>query len=82
MSQAMPSIKKSKFNIFHGDCCEIMRSLRQQGQVFNHIITDPPYAISQKNSFHTMKKAVTGVNFGDWDWGVFPAYCAYLLVFD
>ena len=62
-------MEKSKFNIFHGDCRAIMRSLHQQGQVFNHIITDPPYAISQKNSFHTMKKAITGIDFGDWDWG-------------
>ena len=62
-------MKKSQFNIFHGDCCAIMHNLHQQGQIINHIITDPPYAISQKNSFHTMKKAVNGINFGDWDWG-------------
>ena len=46
-------MKKSQFNIFHGDCCTIMHSLRQQGEIINHIITDPPYAISQKNSFHS-----------------------------
>ena len=62
-------MKKSQFNIFHDDCCAIMRSLRQQEKSINHIITDPPYAISRKNSFHTMKKAITGIDFGDWDWG-------------
>ena len=41
----------------------------KERQIINHIITDPPYAISKKNSLHTMKKAVNGINFGDWDWG-------------
>ena len=62
-------MSQAKFNIFHGDCCAIMHNLHQQGQIINHIITDPPYAISQKNSFHTMKKAIAGVDFGDWDRG-------------
>ena len=62
-------MNQAKFNIFHGDCCAIMRSLNQERRIINPIITDPPYAISKKNSFHTMKKAITGINFGDWDWG-------------
>ena len=61
-------MEKSQFNIFHGDCCSIMRSLNQERRIINHIITDPPYAISKKNSLYTMKKAITGINFGDWDW--------------
>ena len=49
-------MEKSQFNIFHGDCCAIMHSLHQERKIINHIITDPPYAISQKNNFHTMNK--------------------------
>lgn len=49
-------MEKSQFNIFHGDCCAIMRSLRQERQIIDHIITDPPYAISQKKQFSYHEK--------------------------
>ena len=44
-------MEKSQFNIFHSDCCAIMHNLHQQGQIINHIITDPPYAILQRIIF-------------------------------
>lgn len=34
----------------------------------NHIITDPPYNISQDNNFATMRNPRRGVDFGDWDY--------------
>ena len=35
--------------------------------VFDAIITDPPYNISQKNNFRTMGRS--GIDFGEWDKG-------------
>lgn len=33
----------------------------------NHIITDPPYNISCKNNFNTLKSVRQGIDFGEWD---------------
>ena len=49
-----------------------MENLYQERQIVNHIITDPPYAISQENNFHTMNNPRKGVDFGEWDWAFDP----------
>lgn len=33
------------------------------------ILTDPPYNISRKNNFNTMRKVRQGIDFGEWDKG-------------
>lgn len=59
--------------LYHVDCIEQMKKWREQGFTVNHIITDPPYAISSENQFHTMRNPRKGVDFGSWDWGFDPA---------
>lgn len=54
--------------IFHQDCIIQMQQMQKDNMTINHIITDPPYAISKDNNFSTMKSANRqGVDFGDWD---------------
>lgn len=56
-----------KYEIFRDDAfCWIENALEKNIKV-NHIITDPPYNISKKNNFSTMKNPRQGVNFGAWD---------------
>lgn len=56
-----------KYEIFRDDAfCWIENALEKNIKV-NHIITDPPYNISKKNNFSTMKKPRQGVDFGLWD---------------
>lgn len=63
-----------KFNIkdgviFNADSMLAFAYFAKKGIKFDHIITDPPYSISQKNNFSTMKNAKrVGVDFGEWDW--------------
>lgn len=59
-----------KYEIYNGDAVKILQKFAKNGEKVDHIITDPPYNISQKNNFSTMKSANrTGVDFGDWDKG-------------
>lgn len=44
----------------------IKKALKDKIKV-NHIITDPPYNISKKNNFSTMKHPRLGIDFGVWD---------------
>lgn len=53
--------------LYHTDSLKKMYELKQNDIVINHIITDPPYAISQENQFHTMNNPRKGVDFGAWD---------------
>ncbi|WP_086298126.1 DNA-methyltransferase [Campylobacter devanensis] len=56
-----------KYEIFRDDAfCWIENALEKNIKV-NHIITDPPYNISKKNNFSTMKNPRQGVDFGLWD---------------
>lgn len=70
----MNSLLTQHIEIYHTDCIEKMRELRQKNIVVNHIITDPPYAISVENQFHTMNNPRKGVDFGAWDWHFDPAH--------
>lgn len=57
----------NKFEIYNTDGIKFMRNLAKNGEKVSHIITDPPYNISQKNNFSTMKHKRKGVDFGEWD---------------
>ena len=60
-------IKTNNYEIYSGDSYTIFKELSQNNIKVNHIITDPPYNISQDNSFSTMKNPRKGINFGNWD---------------
>lgn len=51
--------------LYHGDCLDIMKELDMK---FDLVLTDPPYNISRKNNFTTMKGR-KGIDFGEWDKG-------------
>ena len=58
-----------KFDLWKGDCLELMKDI-PDGSV-DLILTDPPYLISKKSNFHTMKDRKnqrTGTDFGEWDY--------------
>lgn len=59
--------KDSNYEIYSGDSYTIFKELLQNNTKVNHIITDPPYNISQDNSFSTMRNPRKGINFGNWD---------------
>ena len=52
--------------LIKGDCIKVMKTLSQKDIIFDAIITDPPYNISRKNNFHTLKGR-KGIDFGSWD---------------
>ena len=60
-------MKNIKFKIYNTDGIKFMQNLAKSGEKVSHIITDPPYNISQKNNFSTMKHRRKGVDFGEWD---------------
>ncbi len=54
--------------IHHADAFEIIKDFYQQNLKVDAIITDPPYNISVKNNFSTLKSAKRqGIDFGEWD---------------
>lgn len=54
--------------IYNTDAYKIISYFKEKKLEVDHIITDPPYNISQKNNFSTMKSAERkGVDFGEWD---------------
>jgi DNA modification methylase len=54
-----------KNKLYNGDCLKIIEDLFFKGVQVDAIITDPPYNISKKNGFSTMKNAKrTGVKKG------------------
>ncbi len=59
---------------YNADSYKYFETLKKEGIVVNHIITDPPYNISQKNNFGTMKHPRAGVDFGIWDRGKFDLF--------
>lgn len=54
---------KNNVRLYLGDCLEIMKTIEDNS--IDNIITDPPYNISRKTNFHSMKR--TGMDYGDWD---------------
>ena len=57
----------SKLKIYHNDAYKQIENFLADGVMVDHIITDPPYNISQDNNFHTMKNPRAGIDFGEWD---------------
>ena len=57
-------IKEEKFKIINGDAYEVFNLVNEK---IDAIITDPPYNISKKNNFKTLKNKRHGVDFGEWD---------------
>lgn len=68
------TLSTSHARIYHIDCIKKMQEMQQNQQMVHHIITDPPYSISAKNQFHTMKNPRKGVDFGEWDWHFDPTH--------
>lgn len=60
-------IKTNNYEIYLGNAYTMFKELMQNNVKVNHIITDPPYNISQDNNFSTMKNPRKGVDFGEWD---------------
>lgn len=62
-------IVKDNYELYLGNSYTMIKELKQNNTIVNHIITDPPYNISQENNFSTMKNPRKGVDFGEWDKG-------------
>lgn len=61
------SIVNEDMKLYNDDAFRILKEFIISGLKVNHIITDPPYNISKKNNFATMKSPRKGVDFGIWD---------------
>lgn len=57
--------KENKALCVESKCENFMKKLVENNIVFDAIITDPPYNISQENNFDTLNRA--GIDFGEWD---------------
>lgn len=56
--------------IYNDDCVKGMANIINTSMYVDLIIADPPYVISRKSNFHTMKdrkNSRTGTSFGKWD---------------
>ena len=47
------------------DSIKYIQKLKEKNIIFDAIITDPPFNISQKNNFNTLNRK--GLDFGEWD---------------
>ena len=65
--QSECSEEDDRFQLYLADSFSKVREFIQKGEKVNHIITDPPYNISQKNNFDTLNNPRKGVDFGVWD---------------
>jgi DNA modification methylase len=56
----------SDYNIYNADAFEKLKEIESQS--IDLILTDPPYNISKKNGFSSMKwLGYRGIDFGEWD---------------
>lgn len=53
--------------LYNDDAYTIIFDFLKKDKKINHIITDPPYNISIKNNFNTLKNPRIGLDFGGWD---------------
>lgn len=60
-------IKDDDFTLYLSDAFTKIKQFQKEGLIVDHIITDPPYNISQENNFSTMNNPRKGVDFGNWD---------------
>ena len=65
---------KTTFKIYNNDSYNQIDTFLFENVMVDHIITDPPYNISQDNNFGTMTNPRTGVDFGAWDRGKFDLF--------
>ena len=57
-------------NIYNIDCNKGMNKMIKENLKVDLIVADPPYVISKKSQFHTMKDRKNprkGTDFGEWD---------------
>jgi len=54
-----------KYKIYWADSLKISSFIEDNS--IHALITDPPYNISKKNNFHTLRNKRQGVDFGEWD---------------
>lgn len=54
---------QNKATIYNSDCNKVLKTIESES--IDLVLTDPPYNVSKKNNFHTMKRK--GVDFGEWD---------------
>lgn len=59
--------KNGKSKLINADSYSYVQNLVSSKTLVDHIITDPPYNISQNNNFNTMSNR-KGLDFGGWDW--------------
>lgn len=62
-------IIKNDYRLYQDDSFLLIKELKNEGVLVNHIITDPPYNISKDNNFHTLNSPRKGLDFGEWDKG-------------
>lgn len=56
------------YQVFNGNMDYVYNYFVENNMIFDHIITDPPYVISQENNFSTMTSSQRkGIDFGNWD---------------
>ena len=60
-------VTKDNYQLILGNSYTMIKELKQRKIKVDHIITDPPYNISQENNFSTLKSPRKGVDFGEWD---------------
>lgn len=67
----IPDLVLENYAIYNNDSYKQIEYFIESGLQVDHIITDPPYNISQDNNFSTMRNPRQGVDFGKWDRGSF-----------
>lgn len=60
--------KSGNITIFLADAYSKIKEFQANNIKANHIITDPPYNISQENNFSTLDNPRKGLDFGVWDY--------------
>ena len=61
------SILNDSYSLYLADANTIVKEFIAKGELFDAIITDPPYNISKENNFSTLNNPRKGVDFGNWD---------------
>ena len=68
ISNANDIVEEKNYKLYLGNAYTLIKEFKKNNIKVNHIITDPPYNISQDNNFTTMKSANRkGIDFGEWD---------------
>ena len=60
-------MESEDYSTYLADSFVVVKELKKNDIIVNHIITDPPYNISKENNFSTMASPRKGVDFGEWD---------------